>query len=128
MPHTKVVFYREPDGTVPVLDWLLTEVLRKDKKLFAWCFEAIEMLGEVGWDLRRPTAAPLRDDIYELRIKYYRQNYRILYFFHKGDIAVLAHGLTKESDVPDKYIDLAVYRKKKFTEDPKVHTYEEYDQ
>lgn len=125
MPETKVVFYRESDGTVPVLDWLLTDVMRKDKKLFAWCFDAIEMLGETGWDLRRPTDAPLRDDIYELRIKYYRQNYRILYFFHKGGIAVLAHGLVKESVVPNKDIDLAVCRKKEFTEDPEVHTYEE---
>ena len=125
MPETKVVFYQEPDGTVPVLDWLLTDVMRKDKKLFAWCFDAIEMLGKRGWDLRRPTAAPLRDDIYELRIKYYKQNYRILYFFHKGGIAVLAHGLVKESVVPNNDIDLAIRRKKEFMKEPEAHTYEE---
>lgn len=125
MPKIKVVFYQDLDGRAPVLDWLLTDVMRKDKKLFAWCFDAIELLGEKGWDLKRPSAAPLRDDIYELRIKYYRENYRILYFFHKGGIAVLAHGLVKGSSVPEKDIDLAIDRKKEFAKDPEAHTYEE---
>ena len=125
MSKTQVVFYMELDGKVPVLDWLLTDVLRKDKKLFAWCFDAIELLAEKGLELRRPSVDYLRDDIYELRIKYYRENYRILYFFYKGNIAVLAHSLAKESNIPDKDIDLAINRKKIFAEKPEVHTYEE---
>jgi len=125
VPKTVVVFYKELDGTVPVLDWLLTDVLSKDKKLFAWCFDAVELLSEKGLELRRPTADYLRDDIYELRIKYYRENYRILYFYYKDRIAVLTHGLSKKSDIPDKDIDIAISRKQKFVKEPEVHTYEE---
>lgn len=127
MPKTRVVFYQEEDGFVPVLDWLLTDVLRKDKKLFAWCYDAIEQLEERGYELSRPSAALLRDGIYELRIRYFRENYRILYFFHKdtGTAAVLAQGLTKESKVPDKDIDIALERKARFEKNPEAHTYEE---
>jgi phage-related protein len=125
MPQTSVVFYREADGSVPVLDWLLTDVLTRDKKLFAWCFDGIEQLSLFGRDLRRPVAEYLRDGIFELRIRYYRQNYRILYFYHEGEAAVLSHGLAKEAKVPDKDIDLAVQRKTDFEANPEAHTYYE---
>lgn len=125
MPDIKIVFYCEMDGTVPVLEWLQTVVLRKDKKLFAKCFEAIESLSHMGWELRRPYAALLRDGIYELRIKYYRENYRILYYFYKSGVAVLAHSMIKESVVPYKDIELAIMRRGAFIKDPEAHTYEE---
>jgi phage-related protein len=79
-------------------------------------------LAEQGHALRRPAAEYLRDDIYELRIRYGSVNYRILYFFHGRTIAVLAHGLTKEKDVPDRDIDLAVARKDAFMKSPSLHT------
>ena len=125
MPKTKVVFYQETDGFVPVMDWLLKDVLPRDKKLFAWCFDAIDELARCGRDLRRPVADYLRDGIYELRIRYYRQNYRILYFFHKGEIAVLSNGLVKQAVVPAGEISIAIQRKARFEQDPEVHTYYE---
>lgn len=128
MPAIKVVFYQEDDGVVPVMDWLLTDVSKRDKKLFAWCFDAIEQLSERGYELQRPTAAVLRSGIYELRIRYYRQNYRMLYFFHEGVAAVLAHGLVKESRVPENEIELALERKRKFQANPEAHTYYEEEE
>jgi hypothetical protein len=64
MPETRVVLYREDDGTVPLLEWL--DVLPARAK--AKCLVRIERLRELGHDLRRPEADYLRDDIYELRI------------------------------------------------------------
>ena len=52
-------------------------------------------------------------------------NYRVLYFFHGTDIAVLAHGIVKERVVPPKEIDKAIERKRKFEQAPTVHTYKE---
>lgn len=63
--------------------------------------------------------------IFELRIRYYRQNYRILYSFHGEEIVVLLHGLVKETKVPDREINLAVERKRRFEMSPEVHTYYE---
>jgi hypothetical protein len=47
-----------------------------------------------------------------------------LYFFHK-QIAALAHSVTKESAVPNRDINLATRRKRRFEADPSKHTLEE---
>ena len=49
----------------------------------------------------------------------------MLYFFHGNVAAVLAHGLTKERNVPPKEIDKALERKAVFEANPKRHTYQE---
>ena len=67
----------------------------------------------------------LRDGIHELRAKSGRVNYRVLYFFHGRNIAVLAHSLTKEAEVPPVEIDRALERKALSEKDPEGHTYEE---
>src|SRR4051794_33773657 len=98
MPATAVRFYREDDGTIPVRDWL-AELVRRDPKAAANCVAVIRRLAEMGHELRRPQADYLRDGIYELRAKRGRVNYRILYFFHGRNVALLTHALTKEDRV-----------------------------
>lgn len=121
MPRTKVVFFREDDGTVPVLEWL-DEL---PSKVVAKCRVRIERLRELGPELRRPEADFLRDGIHELRIGFQGRNYRLLYFFHKSVAAVLGHGLVKERAVPPAEIDRAVERKRRFEKNPGKHTHEE---
>lgn len=60
----KVIFYREDDGTVPLLEWLDSLVVKAQDK----CRLRIERLAEMGHGLRRPEADYLRDDVYELRV------------------------------------------------------------
>jgi hypothetical protein len=48
-----------------------------------------------------------------------------LYFFHGQNVAVLAHGLTKEKEVPDADIERALARKAVFEKDPIRHTHQE---
>ena len=84
----------------------------------------IERLAELGHQLRRPEAGFLRDGIYELRVRYRRVNYRMLYFFHER-MAIISHGLTKEGTVPDTEIELAITHKGEFAQDPQKHTYKE---
>jgi hypothetical protein len=47
----------------------------------------------------------------------------MLYFFRGADAVILAHGLTKESEIPDKEIDKALNLKNKFFADPESHTF-----
>jgi phage-related protein len=82
-------------------------------------------LSELGHELRRPLADILRDGIYELRIRKGRVNYRILYFFHGRNLAILGHALTKEDKVPKADIERAIRRKKAFEENPAQHSYSE---
>ena len=121
MPGTRVVFYQEEDGTVPLLEWFggLT------RKAVVKCRIRIERLRELGYELRRPEADYLRDEVYEMRVSLQGVNYRMLYFFHKDTAAVVSHGITKERVVPPKEIDLAVTRKRRLSQNPKRHLYEE---
>jgi phage-related protein len=124
MPQTAVVFYQEEDGQVPVLEWLRA-LQRRDRRAYARCVARIRRLAEMGHELRRPEADYLRDDIYELRARRGRVQYRILYFFYGQRLAVLGHALTKEGQVPPADIERAIRRKEAFIQDPEGHSYEE---
>jgi phage-related protein len=82
------------------------------------------MLAQFGHELRRPATDYLRDGIYELRAKQGHVQYRILYFFHQRQVAVLAHSLTKEVTIPVAEIERAIKRKNLFESNPRKHTYE----
>lgn len=124
MPQTDVIFYQEAPGDVPVLDWI-EELAAQDQRAGRKCLAAIQRLKSMGHELRRPEADLLRDGVYELRVGVGRVNYRLLYFFHGRNVAILAHGLTKEKRVPPVDIDRAVARKKRFEGDPETHSYRE---
>lgn len=124
MPKTSVLFYQEREDCSPIIDWL-QELQRTNRKGFAQCVGRISQLQSEGYELRRPSTDYLRDGIYELRAKHLKVQYRILYFFHGQNVAILAHGIIKEqSAVPDIEIDQAIRRKQKFVENPEAHTYQ----
>ena len=75
----------------------------------------------MGHELRRPHADMLRDGIYELRARRGHVNYRMLYFFHGRDVAVVAHGLIKEKAVPPADIERAIERKRRYEQNPEKH-------
>ncbi len=123
MPKTKVVFYQEEDGEVPVLEWLQA-LLKHDRKAYANCVARIQQLADVGHELRRPAADYLQDGIYELRAKHINVQYRILYFFQGQNVAILAQAMIKaQSAVPRTEIERALYRKRLFELSPNLHTY-----
>jgi hypothetical protein len=120
VPQTGVFFFEDDHGGIPVYAWLL-ELAGTDPKAAAACIGRIRLLAGLGHELRRPHADYLRDGIYELRAKRGRVNYRILYFFHDQNVALLAHGLTKEKKLPAADINRAIERKKQYEQDPDKH-------
>jgi phage-related protein len=124
VPPTEVVFYQEENGRAPVVEWL-TELRRSDRRAYAKCVARITRLAEVGHELRRPEADYLRDGLYELRARQGRVQYRLLYFFHGRNVAILAHALTKEGEIPVADLERVLRRKETFEHDPERHTYEE---
>ena len=124
MPRTSLVFYREPGGEVPVLEWLV-KLRKTNPRAYASCVAAVERLAMFGHELRRPLADLLREGLYELRLRKGRVNYRILYFFHGRELAVLGHAITKEDVVPDSEIDRCLRRKRAFESNPESHSYYE---
>lgn len=121
MPKTAVVLYREEDGSCPFLDWYAELPVKVQAK----CLLRLERLRELGHELRRPEADYLRDGIYELRISFQHVEYRILYFFHGTVAAIVSHGIVKRGAVPDREINRAIQRKKRFEADPAKHTHSE---
>src|SRR4051812_30265589 len=119
MPETEVVLFREDDGRVPLLEWLVSLPAKAQRK----CYAYIEILEERGHELRRPVADYLRDGIYELRPSVAGQQYRILYFFSGKQAIVLSHGIRKENAVPRAEIERAVERLAKFRKNQKRHSY-----
>ena len=121
MPRTKIVLYREDNGTVPLLAWLDSIPDKARDK----CVVRIERLRDLGHELRRPEADFLRNGIYELRVALQGINYRMLYFFHRREVVVVSHGLVKEREVPPMEIGRAIARKLKYEAAPSRHTHEE---
>ena len=119
MPPVQVIYYKEDDGTVPMVSWL-NGIQRKPR---VKCYEWIERLKNLGHELHRPYADTLRDGIHELRVRFQSVNYRMLYFFYGNASVVLTHGLTKENMIPDKEIENALELKRKFETDPKAHIF-----
>ncbi len=120
MPEVQVIFFKKADGKVPMIDWL-DDLEAKDKRK---CLERIERLRNQEYELNRPFAAYLRDDIYELRVKRGNVNHRMLYFFHEGRAVVISRGLIKKTQkVPPREIDRAMERKAEFERDSILHTF-----
>jgi phage-related protein len=123
MPATQVLFYQEEDARSPVVQWL-AELRGSDPNAFANCLARVRLLAQLGHELRRPAADFLREGVHELRAKRGRVQYRILYFFHGRNIAVLAHAIVKKgSAVPEVDIERALHRKRRFEKDPAAHTF-----
>ena len=108
MPDVQITFYKDPDGSLPAYEWLKS----LPKKSRARGHALIHLLAEEGHKLRRPYADYLRDGIYELRWRWQRINYRLLYFFRGQNLIMLSHGVTKTDRMPEKEIDVAKQRKK----------------
>ena len=124
MTETEVLFYKDDDGSVPVLDWL--DILsRTEPKVVRKVLARIDELREFGAKLHRPIADYLDRGIYELRLSYGNLNYRILYAFVGQNIALLTNGLVKEKRVPPGEIRLAVKRKQAYESNPSEHGYKE---
>jgi phage-related protein len=120
MPKTEIAIYKEEDGNCPLLEWLD----KLSEKAKYKCIVKIERLEEMGYELRRPEADILDNEVYELRIALQGIQYRILYFFY-NKLGVISHGLIKTGDrVPQKDINLTAERKKKYGKYPTKHTYE----
>ena len=114
-------FFRNVDGKCPILEAL--DQLPDQVK--AKAYVRIERLAEMGNQLKRPECDYLQDGIYELRWRFVKVQYRILYFFAGESIVVLSHLITKEKEVPSGEIKKAIVYKSLFEKDPEKHTYVE---
>lgn len=120
MSRTSIVIYQEKVGEVPLLDGLDD----LSPKLQDKCIEKIERLAMNGYELRRPHCDILEQGIYELRARYKKIHYRILYAFVGRNVVLLSHGCFKTAKVPKKEIRRAISNLEEYKQNPEAHTYE----
>ena len=124
MPQTRILLFRRANGEVPLTTWM-DDLEQRDRKAHARCLERILALNSFGYELRRPLADTLRDDIHELRIRHGNTQLRILYFFRGRNTAVLSHGFQKAGRaVPRQQIQRALQHKALIEDDPSKYTVE----
>jgi len=109
----KKIYYVTRSGRKPVEEY----IFEQDKKVIGKILKSIQRLEEKGFLLIRPEAAKLRDKIYELRIKFSPNNFRIFYYFCTGGYVILLHAVKKKTDeVKARDIDTAESRMVEFEE------------
>lgn len=107
----EVIFYEKENGQIPVKEFLDT-LNPNDAEVVE---RIIDILRKYGNRIHRPYSAPLRNGIFELRAKGRDNQYRILYFFIKGDFACLTNAcIKKTNETSSKEIELALKRKQDY--------------
>lgn len=108
----EVQFFRRVDGSSPVEEFIdgLTD---KQAQKVAWVLKLIEDMDIIPaqyWKKLTNT-----DDIWEARIQFGGNIFRILGFESKGKFVVLTNGFAKKTQkAPKREIDLAEQRKKTY--------------
>jgi hypothetical protein len=121
MSETKIVIFKESDGTVPLVDWMATIPQKAREK----CIIKVDRLKMFGNELRRPDCDMLSDEIRELRAHHGNAHYMILYAFCGKNTVLLSHGCTKVGKVSEKEIRKAFDNLKKYLKNRIAHTYAE---
>lgn len=107
----EVIFYEKTNGEIPVRDFI-DSLNSKDAKSIK---HVIDLLQKYGNQLQRPYSASLKNGIFELRAKGKDNQYRVLYFFIKGNYACLTNACIKKTRiVSPKEIGIALKRKRDY--------------
>lgn len=88
-----VDFYHKVNGECPVKEYFDS----LSPKLRTKTLRSIMLLEEFGTNLRMPYSAPIGNGIFELRFIVGNDITRVLYFFIKGNTAILTNGFTKKT-------------------------------
>jgi phage-related protein len=118
MPRT-VIFYKTVDGKCPVQEFL-DSLSGKVAQKVLWTLSLLEDLEIVPSIYFKKLTGT--DDIWECRIQYSSNIYRIFCFFDSHSVVVLTHGLVKKSQkTPQREIEKAESYRKDFLSRRKKH-------
>ena len=108
----EVMFYISEDGDCPLEDFLKS-LPSKQRQKVSWVLAVVEDLQIVPGQYFKKLVGT--DGIWEVRIDSGSDTFRLLGFFHRGDLVVLTNGFAKKSpQTPLSEIALAEKRKKDY--------------
>ena len=111
----KVDLYEKVDGKTPVLEFILNLNSKQQAKVY----REIDLLEKFGNELHYPHVDTIKGKKYkglwELRIEFSSDNFRIFFFLPLGNKAILLHGIVKKKKkTPIKELDIALDRMKEY--------------
>jgi phage-related protein len=103
--------FEKVDGKTPVLEFILS----LDPKQQAKIYREIDLLEKFGNELHYPHVDSIKGKKYiglwELRIEFASNIFRIFYFLPQNNKAILLHGIVKKKQrTPQKELDIALER------------------
>jgi phage-related protein len=108
----KIIFYRLDNGKCPVEDYLDSLSEKQVEKVF-FVLDFIEHFHVVPRKFFKKLEGA--DDIWEARIQYGNNIFRLLGFFDGSELVILNHAFTKKTQkTPRKEINKAEQRKKDY--------------
>mgnify|MGYP000934483380 CR=1 FL=1 len=108
----EIIFYKTKSGECPVEKFLDTLAAKQAKKV-TWVLQLVECLEIVPIQYFKKLDGT--DDIWEVRVDFGNDTFRLLGFFDKGNLVILTNGFAKKTQkVPISEINLAEQRKKDY--------------
>lgn len=107
-----VVFYRTATGACPVEEFLDSLGGKQAQKVL-WVLRLIEELPTVPQQYFKRLVGT--DGLWEVRVQFGGDTFRLLGFFHEGQLIILTNGFAKKTQkTPLQEIELAHKRKKDY--------------
>ncbi|MBI5935451.1 MAG: type II toxin-antitoxin system RelE/ParE family toxin [Chloroflexi bacterium] len=104
-----IEFYRTRNGRLPVNEFL-DSLSGKQAQKVLWVLKLIEELGIVPRQYFKKLEGT--EDIWEVRVQFGGDIFRLLGFFERGNLLILASGFAKKTQkTPPQEIALALQRK-----------------
>lgn len=108
----EIIFYKTKSGESPIENFLDTLSAKQVKKV-TWVLQIIETMQIVPVQYFKKLDGT--DDIWEIRIDFGGNTFRLFGFFEKGSLIILTNGFAKKSQkAPQSEINLAEQRKKDY--------------
>ena len=109
--YRKVTFYTTADGKCPVVEFIDSQPVKVAQKI-AWILKAVQEIEKVPKTYFKKL---VDTDFYEVRIELSGNIYRLLGFFHNGNIVILTNGFQKKTQkTPKSEIEVCEERMKDF--------------
>lgn len=108
----EIIFYRTKNGECPI-EKFLDALSAKQAKKITWVLQLVEVLVIVPIQYFKKFEGT--DDIWEVKVDFGGDAFRLLGFFDKGNLVILTNGFAKKTQkTPSSEINLAEQRKKDY--------------
>ena len=108
----EVIFYKTQKGDRPV-ESFLRSLNSKQRKKVAWALKLVRETPIVSRQYFKKLVGT--DDIWEVRVDFGNDTFRLLGFMDKGNLVILTNGFAKKTEkTPPNEIKIAEQRKKEY--------------